>query len=485
MSIREFLDLLKMVGGFDTEKIMLFFEQAGSLEDSLFFTSDSRNVKKNAVFIAIKGERVDGHAYVNQSFQNGALLAIIEDPGPYEGLCLKVESVVRLINQLASYIYLKNSGYTIAVTGSNGKTTTKEWIKNLLIFFESSPSVFANSGNMNTEIGLPLCILNDMTEPKKRSVIEMGMSEMGDIDFLVDTYKPDFPVILNIGTAHIGNTGSLENTFKEKIKLLKHHAVGQPFSLNVSDPFLKRFYKQNQLKTPIFFGLSKDKLKGFSGVYLNGFRYRIENKSFLTDIKLLITSHQKESEMAITLKGFFHQGLLLNLCASLAVVQSLAYDIESIHDFTRVFKTVKDRFETEFVDSHLFIKDCYNSSLESLGHALELLKHIKNEQSFSKAYCILGSVAETGDFNSEIHEKIGKRLNDSPIDTVFLYIKDHSIRKIQKTYKGHVVLFDDIHTLAKAINRQRQKDKKAVFLFKASRSIQLEEVFNHVMDAVS
>ncbi|MEA1883850.1 MAG: UDP-N-acetylmuramoyl-tripeptide--D-alanyl-D-alanine ligase [Thermotogota bacterium] len=484
VNIQQFLDLLKDIGEFEIEKLTLFFENHCSLEESLFFTSDSRKVKNNSIFVAIKGEKVDGHDYVNQSFQNGALLAIIEDSNAYEGLCIKVDNVVQFLNKMASVVYSKYAGYTIAITGSNGKTTTKEWIKNLLSLFQKEQSIFANRGNMNTEIGLPLCILNDMDERKQLSVIEMGMSKKGDIEYLADIYKPNYPVILNIGTAHIGNTGSLENTFHEKMKLLKHHSFEDPLCLNCSDSFLKKILEKNKSKKTFLFGHFKDKKVGYSGVYLKQHKYCIQNHEFFTDIKLTLTQQKKESEIEERLQGFFHQGQLLNLCAALAVASSLGCEVSTISNLSAFVRTVKDRFEPVFVGNHLFIKDCYNFSLESLSYALDLLKKLKTKKSFNQTYCVLGSIAEAGSFDSEIYDKVGILLNENQIDTVLLYTKEAGIKGIQRTYKGKILFFNNISSLSREINYQKQIENKSIFLFKASRSIQLEEVYDHVMDVI-
>ena len=484
MIIQEFLDILSEVGEFEIAKLKCFFQTNVSLNEKIFFTSDSRKVKKNAVFIAIKGEKVNGHVFINQSFESGAIFAIIEDAGDYVGSCLKVDNVVDFINEMATYIYKKYSGYSIAITGSNGKTTTKEWVKNILSSFLNQHSIFTNNGNMNTEIGLPICILNDLTTKKQLSILEMGMSKRGDIEYLVDHYKPDLPAILNIGTAHIGNTGSLENTFFEKSKLLKYHLNGDPYCLNCSDPLLRYYLNTNLPQKPTLFGFSKDKVTGYSGVYLEQHKYKTEKKQFFTDIKLSIINHGREAIIEETLNGIFHQGQLLNLCASLAIVTSLDYEIELIPNLSPFLSQVNNRFVPEFVGNHLYIKDCYNSSLESLNYALEILQNFKSDQLFSKSYCVLGSIAETGAYNSDIHEKIGELLNINQVDTVLVYVKDPSIKSIQKHFKGQILFFEHIGELSKEINKRKETDKKSVFLFKASRSIQLEEVFDHVMDVV-
>ena len=485
MFIEQFLILLKVIGEFEVEKLRISLEKVSSMQQPLFFTTDSRKIKENSVFVAIKGNNVNGHDFINVAFENGAILSIIEETGDYNGLCIKTKNSIEFINKMASSLFSDYSGYTIAITGSNGKTTTKEWVKNMLLNFQKKGSLFSNVGNMNTEIGLPLCILNNLTEQKSTSVIEMGMSNEGDIEFLVDTYKPDFPVILNIGTAHIGNTGSLENTYKEKLKILKYHINGDHFCINCSDPFLKR-YLENHLtsKEPVLFGDIEDKKVGFYGVYLNKYDYSYQGQSFKTEIKMTLTDATGDKKLFRSLDGILHKGQILNLCASLAIVSSLGFDIESLSELNDYVKVVKDRFEPVFKGEHLFFKDCYNSSLESLGYALDILKQLKEDKKFEHAICVLGAISETGTYQDQIHKKIGEMLELNKIDAVYLFTKEQSIKQIEKTYKGKIYMSNNKEKIVSEIIGCIRAEKKSLFLFKASRSIQLEEVYDHVMDAV-
>ncbi|HPF16036.1 MAG TPA: Mur ligase family protein [Thermotogota bacterium] len=486
MYIDDFLNLLKRVGDFETKKLGFSIEkQSDSESDELFFTTDSRCIKKNTVFIAIKGHSVNGHDFVNSSFQQGALLAIVEEAREYEGICLMVDSVIEFINRMALDQFARFAGYTIAITGSNGKTSTKEWVKNLLGAFHNVQSVFSNKGNMNTEIGLPVCILNELNTPKRYSVIEMGMSKKGDIEYLVDTYRVDFPVLLNVGTAHIGNTGSLENTFQEKSQIFKHHQKEHPLCLNISDPLIKDYFNRHRSNKKIcVFGNIGDKIKGFCGVYLNHIDYSFKEERFITTFELIVSNGENESIIKQSIDGIFHRGQLLNLCASLSILVNLQHDIFAIKDFSPFISTVKERFEPVFKNGQLLIKDCYNSSLESLKYALDVLEIYRMKQCQKKIYCVLGSIAEAGSHESEIHEKIGEMLSAKHVDVVFLYTKDPVIKQIQKKYTGEIHIYEKSVELSNELVKRIRENEKAVFLFKASRSIQLEEVYDHVMDAV-
>ncbi len=486
MHIDDFLNLLNRVGEFETKKLGFSIKKNSiSGSDELFFTSDSRCIKENTIFIAIKGHTVNGHDYVNSSFQQGALLAIVEDAREYDGLCIKVDSVIEFINRMASDLFSRFAGYTIAITGSNGKTSTKEWVKKLLTAFHGKEAVFSNKGNMNTEIGLPVCILNELKSPERYSVIELGMSKKGDIEYLVDHYRVDFPVLLNIGTAHIGNTGSLENTFQEKSQIFKRHQKDQPLCLNISDSLIKNYFNMHRFNKNIsLFGNINDKIQGFDGVYLNNLDYSIKEERFITKFELSVSSGQNEMIIRQALEGIFHRGQLLDLCASLSILLKLQYDILAIKNYSSYISTIKERFEPVFKNGQLLIKDCYNSSLESLSYALDVLKTLKMNHHQKKIYCVLGSIAETGNYESTIHEKIGEMLTSSQVDTVFLYTKDPVIKQIQNKFTGEIRSYDKIFDLSNELVKCIRQNEKAAFLFKASRSIQLEEVYDHVMDAV-
>ena len=481
----KFLELLTKIGDYEKELLNISIKHRCLDDKPLFFTSDSRKVKENSVYIAIKGLNENGHDYVNESFQKGAIISVIEEFGDFEGPCIKVDSTIDFINELASMHYRDCSPYTIAITGSNGKTTTKEWVRNLLGEFIPNSTIFSNVGNMNTEIGLPLCILNDMNESIAFSILEMGMSERGDIGYLVDKYKPDFPVILNIGSAHIGNTGSLENTLLAKAEIFKSRKENGLYAINSSDLLLREYaQKHMSLKSAVLFGKAEDAIEGTTGVFLKGFEYAFEEEIHSTSLKLLVKGVSGEKEMKIKLNWLLHEGQILNLCAALAILHGLGKDLFSIQDFNSLINPIHERFEIVYKLNHLIIKDCYNSSLESLGFALEVLKSLKKSGDYEKLCCILGSIAETGNYNTQTHEKLGDMLNQATVETAYLYTKDDDIVRLKKVYKGEVYLSNNIDDIGKMIINEMRTQKKGLFLFKASRSIKLEEVYDYVMDAV-
>ena len=179
---------------------------------------DSRNINENDLFIAIRGKNIDGHNYVLDAINRGASLIIVSEDISIKAntMIIKVNDTIEILGVLANSMINKIKVPVIAVTGSNGKTTTKELIANLLA---TKYKVLKNKGNLNNHIGLPLTILEYQDEDI--IVLEMGMNHKGEIEKLTKICHPNIGVITNIGTAHIGNLGSKKNIYKAKLEILK------------------------------------------------------------------------------------------------------------------------------------------------------------------------------------------------------------------------------------------------------------------------
>jgi UDP-N-acetylmuramoyl-tripeptide--D-alanyl-D-alanine ligase len=493
VKIKKFLTLLKSTGEYEEQKILSALGNFVDENKDLYFTTDSRDVRDNSVFIAIKGANTDGHKYINDCFLNGAVISIIEDYGNYDGFCIKTDSCIDFINKIASNYYSELDLFTIAITGSNGKTSTKEWISTLLTTYYSEDKIFCNPGNMNSEIGLPVSMLNGLDEHKEISIIEMGMSEEGDIKYLKETYHPDFSLLLNVGTAHIGNTGSLEKTFSEKKNIFSKN---KPGCTNISD---KIIYKQlhtiySEIKKMYFFGLYKDIDKYHSGVYLKGYRYIDDNELneksldlINTEFTVLVNNTEKNISFEKTLKinGIYHKGFLLNLCASFSVIYALQKNLLFLDKIEELISPVKGRFFFTEINNNILIKDYYNSSIESLEYALETIKKLSENFFYGEIICVLGSIAETGYHSREIHENIGTQLNKYNVDEVLLYTKNKEIEWVSKKFNNKKLYSDKSRILANQITERLKQKKNCIYLFKASRSIQLEEVYEIVLESFS
>ena len=186
-------------------------------------TTDSRHVKENDLFLAIKGEHFDGSDFIDEALSNGAIYAIAQSVHENDNV-FTVDDVIEFIGKICSEWMVNFNGKTIAITGSNGKTTTKDLISHILI--KSGHNVSKTEGNFNTSIGVPLTIFSFSNDPSQIYVLELGANQVGDIDYLSSLVKPDIGIVTNISGAHLEGFGSIDNIRKEKKSIFNHSKKG-------------------------------------------------------------------------------------------------------------------------------------------------------------------------------------------------------------------------------------------------------------------
>ena len=186
-------------------------------------TTDSRHVKENDLFLAIKGEHFDGSDFIDEALSNGAIYAIAQSVHENDNV-FTVDDVIEFIGKICSEWMVNFNGKTIAITGSNGKTTTKDLISHILI--KSGHNVSKTEGNFNTSIGVPLTIFSFSNDPSQIYVLELGANQVGDIDYLSSLVKPDIGIVTNISGAHLEGFGSIANIRKEKKSIFNHSNKG-------------------------------------------------------------------------------------------------------------------------------------------------------------------------------------------------------------------------------------------------------------------
>ena len=186
-------------------------------------TTDSRHVKENDLFLAIKGEHFDGSDFIDEALSNGAIYAIAQSVHENDNV-FTVDDVIEFIGKICSEWMVNFNGKTIAITGSNGKTTTKDLISHILI--KGGHNVSKTEGNFNTSIGVPLTIFSFSNDPSQIYVLELGANQVGDIDYLSSLVKPDIGIVTNISGAHLEGFGSIENIRKEKKSIFNHSNKG-------------------------------------------------------------------------------------------------------------------------------------------------------------------------------------------------------------------------------------------------------------------
>lgn len=411
---------------------------------------DSRLVKEGSIFIALPGRKTDGHMFVNDAFARGAELAVVEKPGDYSGPVLVVENTYRFLLDAGKKIFELNKPFTIAITGSNGKTTTKELTA---LFLESAGlKVFKTHGNYNTDVGVPLSILNQY-KGQRYSVLEFGVSQPGDMDRLCSIVKPDIGVVLKVGSAHLGNFPSSEALLREKLGLLKH----------------------SQLKV-----VHSDLIK-----YLDDFDVSFGPHG---DVRLLELSWQNgktharfrvfSEDVWMELPGIWHEGMLENLSAAISAVKLAGIDpnFEVLEDFTFPPR----RFQFHHVRGITVVDDTYNSSLESIEVSVKCLQEMKK----NGLYAVVGIILEQGWNALNAHGELGKLLK--AFDGVLVYGSQEmpEVQVIVRNLGEKLIgVFDSKERLvAELLNELKTND---IVYFKASRGVRLDEVVDCFMEELN
>ena len=334
-----------------------------------YFRIDSRLTTKNDCFITIN----EGYKYIN----NKMGLIITDKDIKLNIPIIKVENIIEALKLLAIYKRNNFKGSVIGITGSNGKTTTKELIYNIL---SSKYKVLKNEKNNNNHIGLPLTLCN--LKDEEIIVLEMGMNHKGEIEYLSNICKPDIGIITNIGSAHIGNLGSKKNIYKAKMEILK--------GMNSNNLIVcgdNKYFKNTK-----YFKCGINKNNDLIAYNIKSDLEKLEFKINL-DKEYNILFNNIGKQFIIDILYSIKIGLINNI------------NIEEIIKIISNYKTIEHRMELVNLKKFKILDDSYNSSFESLKYDLDLLEKYDNK------LLIIGSIKELGKYSKKVHKKIIKLLN--------------------------------------------------------------------------
>ena len=371
-------------------------------------STDTRTIKKGDLFIALVGEKFDGHHYINTAIQNGASAVIISQPIDCEVPALVVDDTLLALHRLAAYYKSTLDIKVVAVTGSNGKTTTRDMIACVL---SSKYKVYSTAKNFNNEIGLPKSVL-ELDDSYDIAVLEMGMNHFGEIRRLTNIAKPDVAVITNIGMAHIGNLGSQENILKAKLEILEGLSQDGLLILNGDDPYLRTaetgaFHKE-------LIGINSEE----------ALTLRAEN----------IVTCGGQTEYTVNFKGGFTKGFIpvlgnynvLNSMEAICVGMHFGIDAEEAFQALSGYQSVGMRCEAEEVNGVIIVKDYYNASPDSARVALETLGAYAKG---GKKIALLGEMLELGEYSEKEHYNLGAECVKNKIDYAFFLGDDYKAFK--------------------------------------------------------
>ena len=411
---------------------------------------DTRQIVKDCLFVCIKGENFDGNDFADKAIELGAAAVLCTKEAKCSGTAIRVDDTRKAFLQLTSFYRSLFNIPVVALTGSVGKTTTKEMIH---LALSAKFNTLKTLGNFNNEIGLPRTLLR-LDDSIQAAVIEMGMSHFGEISTLSKTTKPTTGVITNIGVSHIENLGSREGIFKAKMEIVDGMDEDATLILNGDDDFLSTVTAKSAKRKVIFYGVD------------NG-DFRCDNINE-KDGKTSFTVHffGQNKDVVIPTIGIHN---VYNALAALAV--AYVHDVDMDKAIEKLASYQPEGMRQKCVDANgvTVIEDCYNASPDSMKAALRTLASIKA----NKRIAVLADMLELGDYSSEAHFSVGKMVAENKIDYLFAYGKE-AIGYIKGAESFTICkLFETKQELADELFKTAESGDAV--LFKASRGMKLED----------
>ena len=354
---------------------------------------NSKKIKKDDIFIAIKGLNFDGHDYINEAFKNGAIAAIISDEEKISKNTILVNDTKKSLADISSLFLMKFKPFVIGITGSNGKTTTKELIKSILDSNYGTNKILATHANYNNDIGLPLTIFN-LNSEHSHIVLEMGMNHPKEISYLANIAPPNFAVITNIGEAHIENFKNREAIANEKKDILRNLKAEGTAILPKDSEFFNFLVKDLKNVKVLSFGMSKD--ADISCELLDHKKILIKTPKYDLEIKSKLLGHNNIS----------------NILAAVTCAYQLKINPTKIKEGIENITPIPSRLELkEGKKRAAIIDDTYNANPSSFLSAIEVLNEFPG-----KKILVIGDMAELGENSRIYHQELSRSIKETKID---------------------------------------------------------------------
>ena len=357
-------------------------------------TTDSRKSGENMLFIPLEGETFDGHEFIGAAFDAGAACALTHKDTQIvcDKALIRVEDTKKALADLARFYLEKYRIPVVALTGSVGKTTTKDMVASVL---QQKYNVLKTQGNFNNDIGLPLTVFG-IEKDHDVAVLEMGMNHFGEIHHLASIAKPDKAIITNIGMSHIENLGSREGILKAKLEITDFFDKENTLFINGDDDMLSGVECKSKCKT---FGIENEKSD-----------YRAINIVLNEDsCEFDVVYEDKNTHIRVNLPGKHN---IYNALCAFSVAKSYDIDDDMIAKGIASFSPSKMRMDIRKIDGITIINDCYNASPASMEAALSVLCNIEA----GRHIAILGDMLEMGSFAPDAHKGVGKKAASMGID---------------------------------------------------------------------
>ena len=424
-------------------------------------STDSRTIKAGELFFAIKGENFDGHDFVSAAFDKGAVGAVVEkEPAlrdeSYRSRLLYVDDVIRALGRLAGYYRDELASTVIAVTGSNGKTTTKEMIYHIL---SKRYKGKRSEKSFNNHIGVPLTLLG-VEVNDEFLVAELGSNHPGEIDYLGNMVRPDIAVITQIGESHLEGFGSIERVAAEKASIARYVRAGGAIVANGDNHILLRLISHPQA-TVFSFGVSEDNDMRVGNIVQRkeGIRFTVNGRfDFFVPV---IGRHNA-----------------INCVAAIIVARRMGFEMAEINEALRDFRLPAMRLEVTESDGVILINDAYNANPVSMSSAIDVLVNYPCRG--RRIFCC-GDMLELGSQSESFHRQLGRRIGCCDVDILIAVgkfakqVADEAISAGLK--RENVFVFENASQAGEAL-RAIAADGDVV-LIKGSRAVGMEEIKNY------
>ncbi len=422
-------------------------------------TTDSRKAEEGVVFVALRGENFDGHSFAVKACEDGALCVVSEEDFetiPY----IKVKDTRRCLMEIARAVRIKSGIKVVGITGSVGKTTTKDMVSSVL---SEGFSVHKTNGNFNNDIGLPLTVF-DIENTHDMAVLEMGMNQFGEISRLSYGGMPDVAVITNVGVSHIENLGSREGILKAKSEIFDFMDENAYAVLNADDDMLITL--KGKRKNIIWYGIDNREdiyADNIVSLGLEGEMCDIHTKDWTITVKIPIPGRH----------------MVLNAMAAAGVGVAMGLSTEQIKTGIETFSATKMRMDISTTEKGVkIINDAYNANPVSMKAALDVLKNCEGRR-----IAVIGDMFELGDFAQGMHYDVGSYAVDCGIDSlIFIGEASAAMKKAadDKGFKNYCYYPSQEEFLNEDINGMF--DKGDTVLVKASRGMQLEKTVRKIQE---
>ena len=426
------------------------------------FSTDTRKIENGDVYVGLKGEKFDGSKFFKDALEKGAKVCILQNieindeiKNEYKDRAIIiVENTLKALQNIAKY---KRSLYNIpviAITGSVGKTSTKDMVASIV---STKYKTLKTEGNFNNHIGVPLTILR--LKDEEAMVVEMGMSNLGEISLLTKIAKPTIAVITNVGTAHIGNLGSRENILKAKLEILEGMKIPRVIINNDND-LLHKWYEENKEKIEIHtYGINNSSDVIAEKIELG------EEKS-----KFVVKTSSEKVNIDVPVGG---EHFVYNALCGFMVGKVLGLTAKEIQNGISKFELTKKRMDIRVLkNGATLINDSYNASYESMKASLKYL----SSRTDLRKIAVLGDMLELGDFSKELHEKVGEEVANDNIDVLICRgeFAKNIISKANKNKKTQCILLQNNEEILSKL-QEILKEGDGV-LIKASNGMKFYEI---------